>query len=52
MSNEKYQPYRPVDAHKDGNNTVEANEGAGSTQPYVPNGWNGNFEEDTFKEKP
>lgn len=33
----KYQPYVPV--NNEGDNDIRENNGAGSTKPYIPNGY-------------
>lgn len=42
---EKYQPYVPV--NNEGDNDIRENRGAGSTQPYIPNGWQPGIDEKT-----
>jgi hypothetical protein len=46
---EKYQPYKS--SNEDGSNALKANEGAGATEAYRPNGWPENFEHNTSDER-
>jgi len=41
----QYVPYKKD--NQDGSNDLTANEGAGSTQPFRPNGWNEQIDEKT-----
>jgi len=46
---EQYQPYKS--SNEQGSNDLRENTGANSTQAYVPNGWGGQFEGNTFNER-
>lgn len=36
---ERYQPYVPAPKDDEGNNGLKENTGAGSTEPFAPNGY-------------
>lgn len=49
MANEKSKPYVPYSNDSEG--TLVENRGQGATEPFRPNGWEGQFEKNTFQEE-